>query len=304
MLKTSLSSLLFGLLLIIAVSNVSAKIKQRIIGGSRADGKRFKYQVSLQLLSSDGCSYHWCGGSILDEYHIITAAHCVTDKYTHKFNNLEFTVVAGTDDLKDKTRKPGIYRDVEYIYMPEAYEKTRKLIHDIAILRLRNPLPLHTDGRISAIKLPTANQYQPPYSPPAVMSGFGAWKQTLVNGKLIDSGSTPFLQFVYGYINKFDPKFVCESTVVCVQGVTPGVLSGTCFGDSGGPLVDYFTNTLIGVTSGSDYDQCGITTRFTRVSSYLKFIEDVRSLQFRTATSGIQFKHVHELIFPTLPLCN
>ncbi|WP_368860426.1 trypsin-like serine protease, partial [Klebsiella pneumoniae] len=51
---------------------------ERVIGGSDAKPNTWKWQVSLQLDSyNDGSYYHLCGGSIIDGFHIMTAAHCI-----------------------------------------------------------------------------------------------------------------------------------------------------------------------------------------------------------------------------------
>ena len=50
----------------------------RIYGGVEAKVGEFPSIVSLQKLWSDGVFHHHCGGTILDESHILTAAHCVT----------------------------------------------------------------------------------------------------------------------------------------------------------------------------------------------------------------------------------
>ncbi|XP_014226197.1 mite allergen Der p 3-like [Trichogramma pretiosum] len=249
--KTSLSSLLFGLLLIIAVSNVSAKIKQRIIGGSRANYGDLKYQVSLQFLTTSGCTHHFCGGSILDEYHIITAAHCITEKNTHRLNNIPITVVAGTSQLHKKQSHPALYHAVDEVFIPTAWLQypQKNLENDIAVLKLKDPLPLRSNPKISAIKLPQPNDYLPPNSVPVKISGFGSDYQTPVNGEYKSSPTSPILQWVWGWINQIDENFVCQSTQVCVQNGNGKNLGGSCYGDSGGPLVDPKTNILVGVVS-------------------------------------------------------
>ena len=43
----------------------------RIVGGWEARLNEFPYQISVQWRGS-----HVCGGSLLDRYHVLTAAHC------------------------------------------------------------------------------------------------------------------------------------------------------------------------------------------------------------------------------------
>lgn len=51
-----------------------------------------------------------------------------------------------------------------------------------------------------------------------------------------------------------------------------------CYGDSGGPLIDRQTGTLIGVASkvlqDAEKKHCGLSTVFTRVSSFIPFITE------------------------------
>lgn len=48
----------------------------RIVGGTKAEPGEFPYQVRLNIRSRRGTSL--CGGVIIDQRHILTAAHCMT----------------------------------------------------------------------------------------------------------------------------------------------------------------------------------------------------------------------------------
>lgn len=49
----------------------------KIVNGTDADIQDFPFIVSLQHVADEETSYHSCGGTILNELWILTAAHCV-----------------------------------------------------------------------------------------------------------------------------------------------------------------------------------------------------------------------------------
>ncbi|CAB0029024.1 unnamed protein product [Trichogramma brassicae] len=110
--------------------------KSRIVNGDFALPGQFPHQVSIQYLTSNDCTYYGCGGSIMDQWHVITAAHCVTDNVTHEILDLPWTVVAGTVDLKN--RGVAVYHDVHLVFIPKSFmdNSPGDLHHDIAILRV------------------------------------------------------------------------------------------------------------------------------------------------------------------------
>lgn len=46
-------------------------IDGRIVGGEATTIEQHPYQISVQILGS-----HWCGGSIISDRYIVSAAHC------------------------------------------------------------------------------------------------------------------------------------------------------------------------------------------------------------------------------------
>lgn len=72
--------ILFYFLVFVALS--SAQIAPFIVNGRDVLENEFPYIVSLrrtELESLLGMPYHICGGSIIDEVTVITAAHCLFD---------------------------------------------------------------------------------------------------------------------------------------------------------------------------------------------------------------------------------
>ena len=68
----------------------------RIIGGQVARQGQFPYLVSLQL---DG--QHFCGGSIYDEFNVVTAAHCCEEAEIRKAR--KFEAIGGELNLKNRS---------------------------------------------------------------------------------------------------------------------------------------------------------------------------------------------------------
>lgn len=72
-----IQSPLFVLLLVLIFNLCTVncwQIQSRIVGGSSAIEKQFPYHVSLRNKRN---ALHFCGGAILNEKYIITAAHCL-----------------------------------------------------------------------------------------------------------------------------------------------------------------------------------------------------------------------------------
>ncbi|XP_054165140.1 plasma kallikrein-like [Oppia nitens] len=61
----------------------------RVIGGTDAFRGEFPWMVSLQLVINTTLVYHLCGGSIVNQQWIVTAAHCV-QPYKHDLQNKLF----------------------------------------------------------------------------------------------------------------------------------------------------------------------------------------------------------------------
>jgi secreted trypsin-like serine protease len=116
-----------------AVRRYLNRDRSKILGGQVAPDGLYPWQVSLVVAGiANPVDGHFCGGSIYNERWIITAAHCVPDLKPGDLN-----VVAGTNRLR-----PGVYRaNVQNIVSNKRYNaKTHD--EDIALLELRDPLPL------------------------------------------------------------------------------------------------------------------------------------------------------------------
>jgi secreted trypsin-like serine protease len=69
-------------------------IDPKIIGGSNASPGEFPWQVSIQVVQG-GSRFHMCGGSILSNNKIATAAHCCAGQTA-----ASLVVVAGAHNIQ------------------------------------------------------------------------------------------------------------------------------------------------------------------------------------------------------------
>lgn len=98
---------------------------ERIVGGRNVTIEQFPWQVSL---FNETSGRHFCGGTILDRYTILTAAHCIRD-------GRPVGVRVGTS-LRDRD---GYTRTVSRIVVHEDFNRTT-IDSDIALVILNFPL--------------------------------------------------------------------------------------------------------------------------------------------------------------------
>lgn len=143
---------LIKILAIIAVVDchpLKEKFDQRIVGGVDAEKGSAPFIVSLSNGWFDQEIYLDCGGTILNEWFVLTAAHCVDDlpiKY--------FKVTAGQHDLSQFNGEEQA-RHVEKIFIHEKYDGGSSPSHDIALLKMTEPFEI-IEGLVEAAILPTA----------------------------------------------------------------------------------------------------------------------------------------------------
>ncbi|KAG8041997.1 hypothetical protein G9C98_007305, partial [Cotesia typhae] len=228
----------------------------RIINGSDVQAGEIPYQVSLQYVFI--ANFHFCGGSVLNEKYVITAAHCVESKSAEQIK-----VIAATTNLK----KPNSTHFVAEITVHEKYNSSDSWKNDIALIKIKGRFEI--SAVLKFVPLPIPNQDIPAESV-AVISGWGT---------LQEGGKTPVvLQKTEVFIASqsyckqvhTDAGSNIHETHICAY--DPVHETGPCNGDSGGPLM--VDNKLVGLASW--VRGCASTmypTVYTRVPSFLDWIE-------------------------------
>ncbi|XP_062997981.1 coagulation factor IX isoform X2 [Elgaria multicarinata webbii] len=247
-----------------ATQIVSRKaIGVRVVGGRESKKGEVPWQV--YLLKSDGKGF--CGGSIINEKWIVTAAHC-TEVQIHSIVAGEYNV--DVDDHTEQRR-----RVIKVIPHP-TYNKTNKYHNDIALLELESPLefnhyvtPICIADRDFTNKLLRLGL--------ATVSG---WGTLLHQGRLANILQVLRVQYIERANCLRNSRYPILQNMFCAG--NPGEAQDTCQGDSGGPHATDIEDTwfLTGITSWGE--QCAQTDKFgiyTRVSRYSKWLREKTRLR-------------------------
>ncbi|XP_064212501.1 trypsin-1 [Tribolium castaneum] len=200
-----------------------------------------------------------CGGSIIHQSYILTAAHCLPDAR----NAADITVSVGSKFLSEG----GTIESVCDFYIHPLYEHVT-FDNDIAVLRLCNELVF--DENVSAIGLPEFEEVVEEGSV-GVVAGWG---------KTEDLSVSPVLRFInLVTLNESQCRLLTEEHVTtnmfCASCAEDGMVCAPCDGDSGGGLV--VDQKVIGIVSwglGECRDSVNV---FTQVSKFTEWIECIIS---------------------------
>lgn len=222
---------------------------QRIIGGQDTPIEKVPWQVSFL---HDG--KHHCGGSIYNEFLIITAAHCI-EKHIGK----NFTIRAGSS----KWNSGGVLVQVAAFKFHEKYDAIR-FENDVAVMRLATPLPI----RDNIQPIPLADE-DPAEGSPALSTGWGA--TDLIYDLSRDKCYGPPSINLRGINIRVENKQECFLTASQLkQNICAGVTGRSiCFADSGGPLV--VDKKLVGIASITN-KCCSVPGAYASVAKFHSWI--------------------------------
>ncbi|XP_066118585.1 trypsin-2 [Saccopteryx bilineata] len=219
----------------------------KIVGGYTCQENSVPYQVSLNA------GYHFCGGSLINDQWVVSAAHCYKSRIQVRLGEHNIEVLEGNEQFIDSAK---VIRHPRY--------NSWDLDNDIMLIKLSSPALI--SSRVSAISLPTA------CAPAGTQCLISGWGNTLSSGinypELLQCLEAPLLsqeQCEDSYPGQITENMVCA-----------GFLEGgkdSCQGDSGGPVV--CNGELQGIVSwGYGCAQKGRPGVYTRVCNFVDWIQE------------------------------
>ena len=244
-------------------------IHRRIVGGRIARRNEYPYQVAIRYREE---TLAFCGGTIVDNNWVLTAAHCFYgDKgYTRTADELE--IVPGTQaDLTDPVTRRFAVPVTKIIVHPNYNTKTQA--NDIAMLKVSDSLIQNQNGIFSEKLDMDQGSVGNMVGLTATATGYGFITEVGPRSPQLRSVELEIMDNTKCAVyNKFD------SNIMLCAGLHEGGRD-TCQVDSGGPLMARESNgkqVLIGVTSfGAGCGRQGYPGVYARASNYQKFVQDV-----------------------------
>ncbi len=220
------------------VAHTHARAHAAIVGGTLTTIAQAPWQVAIMREGG-----FVCGGSIIDESRVLTAAVCVTEKAGKALPATTLQVLAGSSNIVTENEEDNAVeiRKVKTggVRVHPFYKPAGALApDDVAVLELEKPLKLEL-AAVQAIALP-ASPSNPAEGLPTMFTGYGEQNALTgeLNGGLYSAAMTVAFPRPCGEL--------ADAVALCAGGGPGG--ASACGGDGGGPLVQQGeTPTLIGV---------------------------------------------------------
>ncbi|KAL6469332.1 hypothetical protein MHYP_G00228560 [Metynnis hypsauchen] len=229
----------------------SAHVDVGIVNGTETKPHSRPYMVSVQRKGQ-----HICGGFLVSEHFVMTAAHCWNQEE-------KLTVVLGAHELKSISNADR--KEVKFYHVHPMYDSST-LFSDILLLQLKRTAKKSKE--INWISIPNKDKDIKAKSVCSV-AGWGKQKSKgKPSGHLMEVDVSIKDQKT---CQKFWHTNYSVQRMMCAGGH-----GGFCQGDSGGPLV--CKGTAVGIVSFTDVGDCSypkLPNVYTKISKFLPWIKGI-----------------------------
>ncbi|XP_029797585.1 serine protease 38 [Suricata suricatta] len=205
-------------------------VQGKIVGGVDVPERKWPWQVSVHY-----AGFHVCGGSIVDEYWVLTAAHCF-----QKGRSTEpFDVYVGLVDLRVAGSHTQWF-EVNQVIIHPTYQLLHPIGGDVALVQLKSRI-VFSDSVLPVCVAPPDVNLQ---NAVCWATGWGVISRQGHTSDRLQEAQMPLIprllcQLLHGHPSYVTPDMLCAGNIRDVKNV--------CEGDSGGPLVCEFNRTWLQV---------------------------------------------------------
>lgn len=251
----------------------------RVVGGEDTDITQYPWQVAIVFSGSDAYNSMHCGGSIINESWILTAAHCSDDG--------AMTVIVGATDLTDTSDAQIIsirqwHAHPDYVDLGAAQGDEVTFDNDIALVELSTPIDFAACGSRCASIEPLTTSNEDNVASPSTLAYISGWGNTASNAEATDVFPSILQQTDLNILDCTQSPSLYTTADVTERMMCAAISDFThdsCSGDSGGALV-------VANSEGTGFLQAGIVSWgvgcavtnypgvYTRVSKFSRWIWD------------------------------
>lgn len=241
----------------------------RIVGGRECKDGECPWQALLINEDNEG----FCGGTILNEFYILTAAHCL-----HQARR--FKVRVG-DRNTEKEEGNEMVHEVDVVIKHNKFQRDT-YDYDIAVLRLKTPITFRMNVAPACLPQKDWAESTLMTQKTGIVSGFGRTHEKGRQSNILKMLEVPYVD---RNTCKLSTSFSITQNMFCAG--YEAKLEDACQGDSGGPHVTRFKNTyyVTGIVSwGEGCARKGKYGIYTKVTTFLKWID--RSMKARVGPTA------------------
>jgi len=235
-----------------------AQRSRRIVGGTETEVNEYPWQAALETRDEIGW-YFLCGGNLISDQWVLTAAHCTVD-----IGVQDLRVLLGAHDISDSETTTLEINITQIINHPQ-YNKIVDTNYDVSLLKLTTTIDFSSNSHIRPICLPSIQSIKDYDGYIATVTGWGAINGTHDADKLqevnlrVISNTKCSTKYSPLQSSLFPREYIITDNMICAEAEDGHGGKDSCFGDSGGPLVTKEPGSS-GEVAGENYELIGVVS--------------------------------------------